>query len=205
MCLSDALKSFPRWLLARIWAAWDTFVVNTIAWIIGILLLLLLSSILAVVGIRHDIIDPPQWWPWKPPPRTAQVHLNPLTLPSGNRGYAFASSAFAEAKRTLDGRGSLELNRPELEMLRVCQDIVFPPQETPDRLIRLIEEKFFPCLKLTSHEEGEYFRYVLSLAEDNETKVVKRQNRGKSELVDQLFCKCDARQIEEFLTHPELP
>ena len=72
----------------------DAFIENIIRWLIAILFLLLITSICAVVGFRLDIIDTPQWWPWRLPPRTAQINLYPNTLPNGISGYAFVNSAF---------------------------------------------------------------------------------------------------------------
>ena len=205
MCLSPRLRRLCPWLLDRMKAAWNTFVENIITYLIGILVLILITSIGTAVGIRLDIIDTPQWWPWRAAPRTAEVHLTPLTLPDGTPGYAFARSAFSEARRKLGGRGSLKYGRPELENLRVCQDILFPPQNTSHELIQMIKDKLDPCLELDEEKEGKYRRYVFNWGTNGRTKIVQRANRGESELVYQLFCKCNTEQIDQFLKHHHLP
>ena len=89
-------------------------------------------------------------------------------------------------------------------MLRVCQTIEFPPQDTPHELIQMIEEKLKPCLKLTINDEGEHMRYSFSLEDNAQTTIVRRAHKGKTELVDQLFCKCDKDQVDQFLKHLDL-
>lgn len=204
-CIGTRFCRIGNWFLQRIVNAWRSFVEDYIKWLIRAVVVLLAVFIAAVIGIRPEWIDTPQWWPWHPPPRTAEVRLDRIQLPDGSSGYAFVNSAFDEARKHLNGRASLRFDPSRLERLRICRAIRFPPQDTVDELIRLIGRELVSCIELSVREDGDHTHYTWSRREGDTLRIVQRANRGGSIEIDHYFCECEDTVITSFLESTYLP
>ncbi len=188
-----------RWENAR-----DETIQEGIKWLLKGVFLSFVLIILGAFGINKGFFDEPVWWPWKDPPQTGIFSVEPNKI-EGRDGYVFVSQAFDEIEVGLNGVGSLRFADSQIKNIRACFPINIPPQESPDRMLRVLIQKLSPCLKYSKSGSGRNIRHRIEVTTNEKVTKVKRANRGGGQPVSQYFCGCDDSVIDLFLQSPFLP
>jgi len=187
------------WLGDRWRAARDSLAEDSLKWLIGAGVALAAFAGATALGIETDLVERPDWWPWQPPPQTAEISV-PRNRVAGFAGYGFAGPVFDEVERALAGTGALRFTDDRLRDLRVCRNIEIAPAPGARDLLQTFIDRVDPCLTLAESGSPDAPIFEIGPGQAPALQTVQRANRGGTTVIDQHFCDCRAEIVEAFLT-----
>ena len=186
-----------NWLKERFGAAINALVEDYFKFALGSALILLLVALASALGIQTELLQRPSWWPFGPPPKTAEFKLA-RNMIEGSEGYGFVTAVFDSVESHLDGQGSLFFEDEQIRRIRVCRNITIPPQEDASELLESLVSKLSPCLTKQINMDIEKPAYRIDVSENESVRIIQRHNKGEQEDRNQYFCDCGQMVIDAF-------